>query len=823
MKVISPIAQSFYVEKPTGIFATSVELYFRDVDPSVPLKVQLRPMQNGKPSDVVYPFSEVISIPGQIIGSDNATEPTIFQFSAPVYLEGEKFHSIVLISNSDKYTVWTSKLGETDVTFSDESNQVIVSKQPLSGGIFKSQNNDSWVEEPYEDLTFKLYRAEFKGNSGNISLTNPTLRVPKNALTNNSLEMLSRKIKVGLSTALTDVGLQFGNTISQPGSGASGNYVGVAGAIDTVSITNEGIEYTSGLYTNVTLTNITSEGYDATADITIDGGVATAATITSGGYGYLEGDVLSTNQLGGGVGRNLRFTVSSLLEENQLIIDNVQGDFIVGSASTLQYTNSSNVLTDLNGGGVTIVNDGIVTLSDGLHIKVNQLNHGMHSRTNKVVISGVVSDVKPTKLSSQYTGGTEIFLESTADFVNFENQPVSSANPGYIKILGEILEYTGVSGNSLTGVSRDIDSFSTSTIPEQTPIKCVSIDNYPLSQLVFKYELNGVSLRRINKNHALEDSTVQNSIGLDYYNIKIDMTQNGVDRSLSTTYPKLYFNNTKSAGGSSARASYNIQYESFIPNIKTLSTNGTNINANVRTVSGTSISGNESSFEDQGFEDIQLKSVNYFDSPRLICSAINESQNLSALPKNKSVEINLELTTTSPYISPVIDLDRAGIIFTSNRVNSVISDYATDSRVSTLKDDPSAFTYATNLIELEAPASSIKVILTASINTDSDIRALYAVQNEPSTDLIYYPFPGYKNLNNLGQVIDDSLSDGTSDTEIIKTDQFKSSSRDLPYSEYEYTIDNVASFKYFSVKLIGSSTNQAFPPRIKNLRILALA
>lgn len=823
MKVISPIAQSFYVEKPTGIFATSVELYFRDVDPSAPLKVQLRPMQNGKPSDLVYPFSEVISIPGQIVGSNNATEPTIFRFSAPVYLEGEKFHSIVIISNSDKYTVWTSKLGETDVTFSDESNQVIVSKQPLSGGIFKSQNNDSWVEEPYEDLTFKLYRAEFKGTSGNISLTNPTLRVPKNALVTDSLEMQSRKIKIGLSTSLNDPGLEFGNTISQPGSNATGNYVGVAGAIDTLSITNAGIDYTSGLYTNVTLTNITSEGYDASADITIENGVAIAATITSGGYGYLEGDVLSTNQLGSGVGRNLRFTVSNLLEENQLILDNVQGDFIVGSASTIQYTNSSNVITDLNGGGVTVVNDGIITLSDGLHIKVNQLNHGMHSTTNKVVVSGVISDIKPTKLSSAYTGETEISLESVSDFINFENQPVSIANPGYIKILGEILQYTGVSGNNLIGVSRDIDSFSTSTIPEQSPLKCVSINNYPLSQLVFKYELNGISLRRINKNHSLEDSTVQNSIGLDYYNIKIDMSQNGVDRSTSTVYPKLYFKDSKSAGGSAARASYNIQYESLIPNIKTLSTNGTNINASVRTVSGTSVSGNESSFEDQGFEDIELRSINYFDSPRLICSSINESQNLSALPNNKSLDLNLELTTTSPYISPVIDLDRAGIVFTSNRVNNVIEDYATDSRVSSIKQDPSAFTYVTNLIELEAPASSIKVILTASINTDSDIRALYAVQNEPSNDLIYYPFPGYKNLNNLGQVIDESLSDGTSDAEIIKTDQFKPSSKDLPYSEYEYTIDNVASFKYFSIKLIGSSTNQAFPPRIKNLRVLALA
>jgi hypothetical protein len=251
--------------------------------------------------------------------------------------------------------------------------------------------------------------------------------------------------------------------------------------------------------------------------------------------------------------------------------------------------------------------------------------------------------------------------------------------------------------------------------------------------------------------------------------------------------------------------------------------NGTNISAKMRTVSGTSVDGNENSFEDKGYADIGLDKNNYFNSPRIVCSKVNEDTLLSTLPGNKSLNVNLTLTTTNSSISPVIDLDRLGMIFVSNRINNPIQNYVTDNRVNTLKDDPSAFVYATNIVELEIPATSIKVLVTAYINNYSDLRALYAIQNELNSDMIYYPFPGYTNLNSSGQVINYSQSDGREDKKIIKTDKLGFESFEIPFKEYEFTIDSLAPFKYFSVKLVGSSTNQAFPPRIKDLRVIALA
>jgi len=330
----------------------------------------------------------------------------------------------------------------------------------------------------------------------------------------------------------------------------------------------------------------------------------------------------------------------------------------------------------------------------------------------------------------------------------------------------------------------------------------------------------------------LQDASTSDPIDFDYYTIKIDTSQDGktdplpygqVDRSVGTSFPKLYANETRSTGGDVVNATQNIQYEIVRPNIQNITLNGTNISSRMRTISGTSVDGNEFSFEDKGFVDIELDSNNYFDSPRLVCSKLNEDERLFNLPGNKSLTLNLTLETEDSYISPVVDLDRTSMIFVSNRINNPIQNYITDDRVSTLRDDPSSFVYATNSIQLELPATSLKVIVSAYVNIFSDLRALYAIKNSPNEESVYYPFPGYSNSDNVNTSIFDSLSDGTSDKKVVKTDVLAFESEDLEYKDYEFTISNLPSFRCFSIKLIGSGTNQAFPPRLKDLRVISLA
>jgi len=790
-------------------------------------------MQLGLPTNEVYPFSEVVIDPKDVQISDDASLPTRVTFESPVYLAGKQFHALAILSNSSVYNIWIARLTEIDVSTNDlaEEEQVLVSKQPLSGSLFKSQNGSTWNPSQLEDLKFKLNRANFVG-AGNINFYNPNLSVGNNqvaTLVKDSLELTSKKIKVGIGTTIANSVLPtLGNTIIQQNSNATGNFVGYAGsAFGDLGLINSGIGYTpsSGtfVFNNVSLDTITGSGRDARANITITNGVAVAATISNGGTGYSSGDVLGITTIGTqNLGRNLRLSVSEISGVNELIIDQVQGEYVTGVGNTLRYINNAGVSTDLNGtgGNVIVPTDGIETINDGLHIKVYHKNHGMNSPQNSVTISNAISDLKPTKLFSDYAAAStdDIQIESIAiaNFGTFENVSVASTNPGYIRIDDEIISYTGVNTSSspptLTGITRAVDqtkSFS-----------------YTAGTLVYKYELGSVSLRRINKTHSLEDVTVPEPYDLDYYNIKLDMSDQSstmTNRTLSIGYPKLFIGETKSTGGPTINATQNIPFEIAKPIVQTMSLRGTNVSASLRTVSGSSVDGNEIPFIDQGFEQINLNATNYFSSPRVVASKVNEDSKTTNLPANKSLTLNLNLSTANAYVSPVVDLDRVGMIFTSNRVNNAISNYATDERVSTLKDDPSSFVYATKPISLETPASSIKVILSAYINTQNDIRCLYAITDDPTSDLIYYPFPGYTNLTSSGDIISLSDSNGLPDKMISKTDVIGFDSDILDYREYEFTIDSLPAFRYFGIKLIGTSTNQAYPPRFKDLRVIALA
>ena len=116
---------------------------------------------------------------------------------------------------------------------------------------------------------------------------------------------------------------------------------------------------------------------------------------------------------------------------------------------------------------------------------------------------------------------------------------------------------------------------------------------------------------------------------------------------------------------------------------------------------------------------------------------------LPALTGNKSFTLALTLTSANAALSPVIDLNRVAMIFTSNRVNRPITNYVTDNRTSTLIDDPNAFVYASTPISLEAPATAIKIFMSANINRFSDVRAFYAIANDTTDELIYQPVRVY--------------------------------------------------------------------------------
>lgn len=818
---VDPLAQSFAVDDPTGIYLTGVDLFFRTKDESLPITIQIREVELGVPNQKILPFSEVEVYPDKISISDDASLATNIKFESPVYLESQKEYAIVIISNSNEYNVWISRLGETDIsTLSREQNQALVTTQNLLGSLFKSQNASTWTPSQYEDLTFELYRANFK-TSGYTQFFNSDLPENLQVMTKDPLVVESNRVKVSLSGTITNPNLFLGNTIIQQVSGfttTTGNLVGYAGsAFGTLKVINSGIGYTGTniTYTGVALTSITGSGLNATANITINGGgvVASGATIVNGGFGYVIGDILTPISIGSqNLGSGMRLSVSQINGSNQIIVDNIQGEISTGQS--IRFVNNSGITTDFTNNGTTLTVSYVNTITDGKHIKVFHRNHGLHSSLNKVTIKDIVGiNTTIVRLTNQYpsSSGTsnEIFISNISNFSTFENIQVSPSNPGYVRISNEILSYTGTTSNSLTGVSREIDATKGFV--------------YPIDTVIEKYELNGVSLRRINKTHNLSDVSnyIKEPIGADYYYIKVDMSSSGIDRSVNTGFGALKFNTTSNVGGINGKATYNIPFEMVIPNIRQTTPSGTSIKASIQTISGTSLGGTEISFEDKGLQDISNNTICYFDSPRIITSKINESVYLNDLPANKSINLNVNLTTSDSRISPTIDLSNNSLVLISNRINNPILNYKTDSRVNTLLDDPNLFTYLSNQIILDNPASSIKVLLDAYIHNDSDLRALYSVGENNNSFIL---FPGYGNINPDNQsTINLENSDGSPDLKMIKQDRFISNPSSSDFKEYVFTTNLSTSFKQFRIKLIGTSKNQSYVPIIKNLRVIALA
>jgi hypothetical protein len=817
-----PLAQSFLVSDATGVFVTKVDIFFRTKDTTLPVEFYISEVNLGIPTKRIVPFTNITIYPDEIQTSEDASVPTTINFEAPVYLESQKEYAIVLLSDSTEYTVWISRLGEFDVqSLENQSTQVLVSSQPLLGSLFKSQNASTWDPSQYEDLKFKLYRADFV-ESGSTLFFNPSLPTDISTLTSDPLDIDSRTVRIGIGTTVRDDDLTNGNTILQLVSGAQGNLVGTAGtAKGDLNIINSGIGYTpssgSQTFNNLVLSNVESSGRNATANITINNGVAIAATILNGGTGYSVGDVLTVSSIGiSSVGRNLRLSVSGIDGANELIVTDVQGEFAVGAGYTIRYVNNSGITTDLNsafGGNVTVTSPEEV-LFDGLHAKVLHRNHGMHSDVNQVIITGAKSDIIPTSLATDYlvSSTSDIILSNSSNFSTFEGVSVGSTNPGYAIISNEIIQYTGVSGNSLTGITREIDG--------------TKAFSYSSGDLVYKYELNDVSLLRINKTHTLSDATIDRPIGLDYYHIKVDMSSgtNTTDRQSGLGLPKLFFAQNGKFGEKSVNATYNVTFDLITPNFGIITPKFTATSASVRTVSGKSIDGNELPYEDKGFQSISLGNQSaYFDSPRVIASKVNEDSILSNLPGNKSFTMNINLISNNSKLSPCIDLNKTSVVFTTNRINSPVTNYTSDPRVNTYYEDPNACIYISNPISLKNPATALKLLVSGSIHESNDIRAFYSIQNDVSEDPIFIPFPGYGNIDSVGRKIDPAASSGLPDSLTPKNSSYEFLPTPNSFVEYEFSDDSLPNFKIFRVKLILTSTNQAYPPIIQDLRAIALA
>mgnify|MGYP003324437029 FL=1 len=622
-------------------------------------------------------------------------------------------------------------MGEEDITTvnSADSEKVIVSQQPLLGSLFKSQNGATWDPSQLEDLKFNLYRAEFNASSGRVNFYNPDLDIGNRqivSLAPNPVDMLSYNAVVGLAKSLSateQTGLAGGVTIYQqnnPNFKANLNtFLGAIGIGSNLTITNAGSGFasTSVVYSGIPLVSEFGRGTGATVNLTVNGGVGVAATVAIGGTGYAAGDVLTVSSTNtGGFGKNLRLTIPNnvgvISAFNTLVLNNIQGVPKVDTSSSVVYVGAGGTNT-LTGGSIKYVNN----ISDGLHFRVRHSNHGMYSNLDHVVLSGVEGDVKPEKITATIDSSStdNITVTNVGIFTSFENVEVNTSNPGYAKIGSEIIRYTGVTtaSSSLNNITRSLDE--------------TKAGDYAINDKIFKYEMNGVSLRRINTSHKFSETDSSTyPIDVDHYWIKVGISSRGIDRATGNAagLPELFFNETKSGGSYDQQyvqvntpygpmATQNIAFNVVRPNVSTLLPDGTDIQARMRSFSSNSPDGSLGAFVDQGFEPVSLNSNNELTVPRLIASKTNELDKLIDFPGRKSFTLQCFLSTEDTKVSPMIDLDRVNMITIMDRLNSKVSDYATDRRVNSLDSDPSAAIYLSKIVNLEKAADGLKVMFDA--------------------------------------------------------------------------------------------------------------
>ena len=878
-----PLAQTFTlggnVEAPSaqdanrdrnGVFVTAVEVYFATVDTvaNTPIRCEIRSTTgDARPSTVVIGRSRTLKPKGtdangneiDLIQADPvaASIPTKFTFPDPIYLAPGATYSFVLLApQSVAYNVWTARHGQAAVnanSISDASPgaSILYTTQYAAGSFFKSQNGALWTEDQSQDMTFKIYKAKFTSTQGSVFFNNPKLNTRNDyipTLLENPILTLPKTGSIGITTnydTTVNLKLTAGRKISATNDESTAVIVGTGSSANSVTLLTGGSNYsnTPTATNSVDTFAITGQGSGLKLDLTVSNNTITGiADIIAPGNGYKVGDVVGiVTSTAANQGRDGTVTISDIQGVDTLYLANMQGDATsYKNGAQIKYFDEllPGTITKVAMGATGEIRDNTVLFTGGINsgnvINVSHFNHGMYSDDNKVELIDIESDVSPSNLSATLskTESAVISVASTSQFVNFEGVPVGTANTGYVKVGNEIIGYRSVGSgvlniSNISGNQRGVDG----TI----------VTDHRVNSVITKHEISGVSIRRLeNGSQQVSYSSLSD---LDDYYVSFDRSANGTNRtsdgSLTITgvkYPQLSFNNESFVGGSNVKSSENVLYSSVIPFYDVETPIGvagarTGITASMRTVTGTSVDGSEKSFIDEGFENVEINTLNVLDSVRLVASKVNENEHLSALPSSKSLTTVLNMTTTDENISPVVFVNGASQTeLISHRLNNPIGidNYSSDGRVNSILDDPHAAVYVSNTVQLTKAATSLKVLLSAFRPASSDFRVLYSLIRPDSSEIdqAFELFPGFRNItsdqlnDDAFSVVNASKNDGRPDSIVTPTSSVEFSNQGL--KDYQFSAENLPEFIGFTIKIVMSGTDQARVPRISSLRAIAV-
>lgn len=484
---------------------------------------------------------------------------------------------------------------------------------------------------------------------------------------------------------------------------------------------------------------------------------------------------------------DIKFSIQRAWFQNNYVGDVTLTNDVVSKDTSITYADSSDTTLGTAYGRRLKPNPILITNSSTV-MKVIHPDHGMYSTSNNVEIRNASSGLSTTLNGAITTSATSLALDPSetggSSVTGFEASNESSKI--YLKIGNEILKGT-LSGLNVTSISRAQGSTTAAAHADDVTVEL--------------YQINKTPLTEINRVH----NAVAN-IGIDSYTVSL------------TTAPTISgSSDTAEIGGNFVYASENFRYETIRTSVTTLEFPQTSLNLRLASTTGTSPSGTETSFTKVLKDETPLLLNENVDLDRtnIVASAVNEELEMSS---KKSLELKFSLSSTATNLSPVIDLQKASAILIANDINSIDSSsdvYPTTDYVDSIESsgDQNAAIYITKKVALENPATSIRVNFAANKLASADIKVLFKILR--SDDSFDFDELGYEYFN----------SDGSPDATV------NSSLSTSDFQEYKYSAGvkddgvgvSLGEFSQFAIKIVMQGTNAAQPPRIRDLRVIALA
>ena len=205
----------------------------------------------------------------------------------------------------------------------------------------------------------------------------------------------------------------------------------------------------------------------------------------------------------------------------------------------------------------------------------------------------------------------------------------------------------------------------------------------------------------------------------------------------------------------------------------------------------------------------------YYTNEKAILSRSKEVALLSGSPSNN---VTISLTSTTSYLSPVIDIGRTHSVYVDNLINANTTNETSSNTVGALTNK-----YISKLTTLAEgqDAEDISVFVTAYRPPTTDVvvyvKILHAEDSTPFENIDWIEMEKldntrYSSLSDLSDFKDFSYN-------------FPASSLTGPLGEVQYTNSQGITFtgyKYFAVKIGLTGTNSAVIPRVADLRVIAL-